>query len=1015
MRKATVLLLTLLLCIPGLVFAGSNGKITGRVTDGETGQPLPGVGVTIEGTTMGASTNVDGFYTILNVPPGKCTVRFSLIGYARTTVENVKVEIDLTATINQQLKSTTLETGEVVVVAERPVVTKDVSASMFNIESRSVETMPVQAVTDVLALQAGIEKGSDGIVVRGGGTNQTQFVVDGFILNDERSNIPYAAVGLAATKELQVQTGGFNAEYGNVRSGVVRVITKDGDRVQYSGMVNVRIRPPAAKHFGMSLYDPGSYFNRPYTDPAVCWVGTKNGTWDAYTQHQYPVFQGWNAVSLATLQDKDPTNDLTPEGAKRLWQWQRRRTGDIMKTDYVLDAGFGGPMPFIGEDLGNLRFYLSHFNERDMFIIPLSRDAYTENHTQVKLTSDITPTMKLLILGLYGEQYSVSPYDWTTAPTGYVMRSQSEVADLLSSTAGMNIMYMPDYYSPSSIYRYTIGATLTHMLSPSTFYEVALQRNQSRYSTFQSRLRDTSKVFEPVPGYFVDEAPYGYWGYSTGAIDGVMSTGGWMNLGRDQSVNSTMSLRGDLTTQFDENNQIKAGFQFTYDDLDINSGTYSPSMSTWTRSMIYHVYPYRIGAFVQDKLEFEGFIANLGVRFDYSNPNGEYYSLSTYDALYGQGLGTSLEQNAPKERAESQLYVSPRIGISHPITEDSKLYFNYGHFVSEPSSSMRFRLQRESNGLVTYMGNPNMELEKTISYELGFAQNVMDMFLVNVAAYYKDVTNQPGWIYYQNLNTSVHYYKATSNNYADIRGFEFTLTKVAGSWISGFVNYTYDVSTSGYFDLTSYYQDVSKQRAYLQLNPYQSKPHPQPYARANITLRSPDEFGPEVMGIRPLAGWSLNFLGSWQAGSYATYNPNAIPGVVDNVQWRDNFNIDVRLMKTLAVYGFDVQLYMDVQNVFNFKFLNYAGFADSYDYQDYLASLCFPWMEGDKKGEDRIGDYRDDDVAYDPLEPNPGNDPAISARNQVRKDNKSYIDMPNISSLTYLRPRNWLFGVRVSF
>jgi hypothetical protein len=136
------------LCIPGLGFAGSNGKITGRVTDAETGQPLPGVGVTIEGTLMGASTNVDGFYSILNVPPGKCTVRFSLIGYARTTVENVKVEIDLTTTINQQLKSTTLETGEVVVVAERPVVTKDVSASMFNIESRSVETMPVRVILD---------------------------------------------------------------------------------------------------------------------------------------------------------------------------------------------------------------------------------------------------------------------------------------------------------------------------------------------------------------------------------------------------------------------------------------------------------------------------------------------------------------------------------------------------------------------------------------------------------------------------------------------------------------------------------------------------------------------------------------------------------------------------------------------------------------------------------------------------------------------------------------------------
>ena len=1015
MRKLRILALISLLCSSLPLFAGTYGKISGRVTDAETNQPLPGVGVTVTGTLLGASTSADGFYTILNVSPGTHTVRFSLVGYAKTIVENERVEIELTTTIDQRLRSTTLEAGEVVVTAERPVVTKDVSASQFTVEAIAVQDMPVQTVAEVLTTHAGIEQGSDGIVVRGGGTNQTMFVVDGYVLNDERSNVPYAAVGLAATKELQAQTGGFNAEYGNARSGVVNIITKEGGRARYSGMVNLGMRPPAAKHFGISLYDPNSYFNRPYTDPAVCWVGTKNGSWDEYTQHQYPYFQGWEAVSVATVQDKDPTNDLTPGAAKRLWEWQRRRQGDIKKPDYVLDAGFGGPFPLFSEELGNLRFYVSHFNQRDMFIVPLSRDAYTENHTQLKLTADITSTMKLVVLGLYGEQYSVSPYEWTTAPTGYVMRSQSEVADLLSSTDGMNVLYMPDRYSPASVYRYTVGATLTHMLTPSTFYEVSIQRNQSRYSTFQSPLRDTSRVYQVLPGYFVDEAPYGYWGYSTGAIDGVMSTGGWMNLGRDKSVNSTTTLRGDLTTQFDEHNQVKAGFRFVYDDLNINSGTYSPSMSTWTRSMIYHVYPYRLGAFVQDKLEFQGFIANIGVRLDYTNPNSDYYNLSTYDPLFSQGLGNTLEVSAPKQKAESQTYISPRLGISHPITENSKLYFNYGHFVSEPSSSMRFRLQRESNGLVTYLGNPNMLLEKTISYELGFEQNVMDRFLVNVAAYYKDVTHQPGWVYYQNINTSVHYYEATSNNYADIRGFELTLSSVGVSWISGFLNYTYDVQSSGYFDLTSYYQDVSKQRSYLQLNPYQVKPHPQPYANANVTFRTPDEFGPTVFGVKPLSGWSLNILGNWVAGAYATYNPNSIPGVVDNVQWRDNYNLDMRLMKTLMFYGLEVQLYMDVQNVFNFKFLNFAGFADSYDYQDYLASLCFPWNDGDKKGNDRIGDYRADDVAYDPLEPNPNNDPQITARNQARKDKKSYIDMPNITSLTYLNPRSWMFGVRVSF
>ncbi len=232
MRKVTVFALFVLLCIPVPLLAGPYGKIAGRVTDRESGQPLPGVGVTIEGTFLGASTNVEGFYTILNVPPGTYSVRFSLVGYTKTIVENVKVEIDLTTTIDRQLKATAIEAEEVVVTAQRPVVTRDVSASQFNIESLNVENMPVQTVTEVLTQLAGIEKGSDGIIVRGGGTNQTIFIVDGYILNDERSNIPYAAVGLSATKELQVQTGGFNAEYGNVRSGVVNVVTREGDRAR---------------------------------------------------------------------------------------------------------------------------------------------------------------------------------------------------------------------------------------------------------------------------------------------------------------------------------------------------------------------------------------------------------------------------------------------------------------------------------------------------------------------------------------------------------------------------------------------------------------------------------------------------------------------------------------------------------------------------------------------------------------------------------------------------------------
>ena len=624
MKLVNTLMIILVLGISVTLLAGTTGKIAGKVTDSETGQPLPGVNVLIDGTSMGAATNVDGTYAILNVPPGSYNIRFSMVGYEKTTVEGVRVDIDLTSNINATLHQKALTVGEVVVTAQHPIVVRDVSNSVYNIQTENIETLPVQTVAEVLAVQAGIEQSSSGILVRGGGANQTIFVVDGFRLNDERSNIPYSAVSLASAKDIQVQTGGFNAEYGNVRSGIVNVITKEGDRSRYTASINVTYGPPQQKHFGISPYAANSYYNRPYTDPAVCWTGTKNGAWDIYTQESYPTFEGWNAIALKTLQDNNPANDLTPLGAQRLWEYQRRRNGDISKPDYTIDAGFGGPIPFIGQQLGNMRFYVSYFAERDMFVIPLSRDAYTDNHVELKLNSNITPNMKLTVMGIYGEDNSVSPYEWTTAPTGYLMRSQSEVADLLSSTDGMNVLYMPDRYSPSSIYRNVFGISLTHVLSPTTFYDISIQRNQSRYNTFQTTMRDTSKIYQPVPGYFVDEAPFGYWGYSTGSIDGIMSMGGWMNLGRDQSVNSTTSLLLSITSQFDENNQIKSGFQFYYNDYNINSGTYSPSMSTWTRSLQYHIFPYRFGAYAQDKLEFQGFIANVGVRLDYSNPNTDY-------------------------------------------------------------------------------------------------------------------------------------------------------------------------------------------------------------------------------------------------------------------------------------------------------------------------------------------------------------------------------------------------------
>ncbi|MDP6727163.1 MAG: carboxypeptidase-like regulatory domain-containing protein, partial [Candidatus Marinimicrobia bacterium] len=124
MFKYSVKLFTALLIValPAMVFAGQTGKIMGTVTDKANGNLLPGVNVVLVGTNMGAATDANGKYYILNIPPGLYTIRFSFIGYAEITKENIRVTIDLAETQDAQMESETIAGKEVNVTAEKPLI-----------------------------------------------------------------------------------------------------------------------------------------------------------------------------------------------------------------------------------------------------------------------------------------------------------------------------------------------------------------------------------------------------------------------------------------------------------------------------------------------------------------------------------------------------------------------------------------------------------------------------------------------------------------------------------------------------------------------------------------------------------------------------------------------------------------------------------------------------------------------------------------------------------------------------
>jgi len=161
--KKFLLFAFILLLTNSIIFAQS-GKISGTISDATTGEPLIGVNIIVEGTTLGAATDVDGFYVILNVPPGTYNLKATYIGFAPQTITNLRVNIGQTSQANFILSDQSIQTDVVVVVATTPVVQRDVASSGANLNADEINNLPVVSVASVVGLQAGVEGGT----IRGG-------------------------------------------------------------------------------------------------------------------------------------------------------------------------------------------------------------------------------------------------------------------------------------------------------------------------------------------------------------------------------------------------------------------------------------------------------------------------------------------------------------------------------------------------------------------------------------------------------------------------------------------------------------------------------------------------------------------------------------------------------------------------------------------------------------------------------------------------------------------------------
>ncbi|HWP82581.1 MAG TPA: TonB-dependent receptor [Bacteroidota bacterium] len=707
-----------------VVFGGTTGKVAGRVKDASSGEPLIGANIVLEGTTLGAATDVEGYYVILNVPPGKYNVIVSSIGFTRKTVSGIQVNIDLTTTVDVSLDPTVVELEEVTVTAEIPVIRKDLTSSEARVTSNEIRNMPVQEVHEVLSLQAGItvDRGG-GIHIRGGRTSEVAYWVDGVSVSDVYDGGQAVQIDNNSMQELQVISGTFNAEYGQAMSGIVNIVTKDGGE---------RLR-------GYFTYYSGDYFTR-------------------------------DSHLFTNLKSTNPTDNLNVEGS------------------------LSGPVPLIP----HLTFYASgRFYKTDGWLYGVRRfnpdgtagdSAFVPMNNrqrfsgQAKLTYSITPAMRLSLTGIYSDiEYRDYNHDWKYTPDGDVKKFDRG---------------------------YNYSLVLTHTLSSSSFYTVNL-------STFYKRFKEYLYSDPFDSRYIVDPQA------TNRDLYEFIKKG--TNNHRFRRTTKTNVAKFDYTDQINRLHQLKFGLEGRVHELflddyslaprQLSDGSYVPEIPDITTPLHeqYTRKPIEFSGYIQDKLEYEQMIMNIGVRFDYFDSKGEVLvdpqDPNVYLPQKPENQSLSFDQRLAKwyKKASPKKSISPRFGISYPITDRGVLHFSYGHFLQIPSFIHLYQKPgykvTTASGLQGVYGNPDLNPQKTVMYEFGLQQQVTEDMSFDVTGFYRDTRD---WVStstripVRDPETATSYYTIFINrDYANSRGITLTMNKRSSHIADPFsfnLSYTFQVA-----------------------------------------------------------------------------------------------------------------------------------------------------------------------------------------------------------------------------
>jgi outer membrane receptor protein involved in Fe transport len=873
-KRATMISLALLLFVSLAATAGTTGKIAGRVTDTD-GNPLVGATVLVVGTPYGAMTDPNGEYFIINLQPGNYDLRAQMVGMGSQTQEGATVLVDMTTRMDFVLNPEAVGSTVITVTDQRGMILRDVTSSISVVSRDEIRTMPVAGITDVINQQAGVVN-SGGLHIRGGRAGEVTYVVDGVSQVDPNGNTSDQAIPLSAVAETSVMTGGFGAEYGNAQSGVINVVTREGGN-RFSGSLSMDGNNFAA--LGLAEDWTWGY-------PGAWWAGRS--------------FNGENNRPLREFAGNKPAG--------------------FAEARLMAEAALGGPepitqilLPAMGLNVGgDVRFFgtakwLQYGGGREGnygYYLNTGSEQWVGN---LKLTIRPNPRTKLNFTGYYRTQ-DAGLYSGNAQFGWYYSLFEEDYIDPLSGDTiqGTDVRYgLPDRYFEN----YSMGFSLTQTLSDASFLEFKI----NQYYSSEER-----RILDPEGGFLGEGNTTEDWLNYT--PNRVQDSNGFYRSGASiwawyDAYSTVSTARFDLTNQVNQQHQLKFGVEGKYYDI------YEYSIQTASGGNIYmsdwHVFPHSASAYIRDKMEYRGMIVNAGLRFDYFDPNFDEYPADLTDPVNpGQSVGNENYIKNPVS-VSAKYHLSPRVGFSHPITERDVLHFTYGHYFQVPDFQRLFNgANFDLSGAFPIVGNPDLEPEETRAYEVGVKHQFDEITLLDVTAYYKDIT---GLVDMQkNFFTAVDAYDLYINaDYGSVRGVELNLMRRPANFISFNANYTYSIAKGKSSSATQNYTYawagwvIPKRESFLDWDQRHM-------VNTNFDFRIPRGEGPVWGGTRYLEGLGLSVI--WNYGSglpYSKAGQGTADPQINNGRMPYTMTTNARLNKMWWIGDTSLNVYIWVMNLFD--------------------------------------------------------------------------------------------------